>query len=566
MARSALTGRAGAALGAAPVLFLCLFLFYPVARILLLGAGPLVEGGAAGLRQVVEDTNLPRLLASSAAQAFLSTLLTLALGLPIAGIFSRYQFPGKSVLRTLLLIPFVLPTVVVGSSFVELIGSGGLLERLLAFLSGNPEANGDLTRTLAAVLLAHAFYNTAIVVRIVGSVWSGLDPRLEEAARVLGASGARLFWRVTLPLLAPSIAASCILVFAFCFSSFGIVLMLGGPRMGTLETEIYRQAIYLFNLPGAAALSVVQLLITLVVMAVYARVQKRTSQVLSLKPRSATHRVPASPREWALVLLCGIGPTLGLLLPLASLVLGAFRTPSGLSLAWWQALVAGTGHSLFWTSPLRAAANSFAFAAEAALLSLLLGIPAAYLISRGQRSPRPAGRAGATALDLLFLVPLGTSAVTLGFGFIVALSGPPLDLQGSAFLIPIAHTLVALPLVIRSLLPALASLNPRLRDAAAVLGAGPAAVRLWIDLPILRRSFIAAAAFGFTVSLGEFGATAVLTRPELVTLPVLIFDSLSRPGPANQGQALALGSILMAACGAGLALIERARVRGAEAF
>ena len=566
MARPARTGRAGAALGSAPVLFLCLFLLYPMARILLLGAGPLVEAGAAGLRQVVEDTNLPRLLAASAAQAFLSTLLTLVLGLPMAWIFSRYEFPGKGVLRTLLLIPFVLPTVVVGSAFVELIGSGGLLERLLMYLSGNPEANGDLTRTLAAVLLAHAFYNTAIVVRIVGSAWSGLDPRLEQAARVLGASGARLFSRVTLRLLAPSIAASCILVFAFCFSSFGIVLMLGGPRMGTLETEIYRQAIYLFNLPAAAFLSVVQLLITVLVMFAYARIQKRTSEVLNLKPRSATHRVPAAPGEWALVFLCGIAPTLGLLLPLASLLLGAFRTPTGLSLAWWRALFAGAGHSLFWTSPLRAAANSLAFAVEAALLSLLLGIPAAYLISRGQRSPWASGRAGAAALDLLFLIPLGTSAVTLGFGFIVALSSPPLDFRGSAFLIPIAHALVALPLVIRSLLPALASLNPRLRDAAAVLGAGPAAVRLWIDLPILRRSFIAAAAFAFTVSLGEFGATAVLTRPELVTLPVLIFDSLSRPGLANQGQALALGSILMAACGAGLALIERARVRGAEAF
>jgi thiamine transport system permease protein len=105
-----------------------------------------------------------------------------------------------------------------------------------------------------------------------------------------------------------------------------------------------------------------------------------------------------------------------------------------------------------------------------------------------------------------------------------------------------------------------------MRDAAAVLGAAPAAIRLHVDLPVLRRSFLAAAAFAFTVSLGEFGATAILTRPELVTLPVLIFDSLSRPGLTNQGQALALGSILMAACGAGLALIEQVRPRGAEVF
>jgi thiamine transport system permease protein len=148
----------------------------------------------------------------------------------------------------------------------------------------------------------------------------------------------------------------------------------------------------------------------------------------------------------------------------------------------------------------------------------------------------------------------------------VSMNGPPFNLQGNSLLIPVAHSLVALPLVIRSLLPALRAINPRLRDAAATLGAGPAAVRLQIDLPLLRLSFIAAAAFAFTVSLGEFGATAMLTRPDQVTLPILIFDSLSRPGWSNQGQALALGSILMAACGAGLAVIERVRIRGAETF
>ena len=563
---SARAGAAGIAFGAAPVIFLCIFLVYPMSRILALGAGPLLEGGAAGLREVAADTGLPRLLAASAGQAVLSTVLTLVYGLPIAWIFSRFRFPGKSVLKTLLLIPFVLPTVVVGSAFVELIGTGGILEKIIVLLSGNPDANGNLTRSLGAVLLAHAFYNTAIVVRIVGSAWSGLDPRLEQAARVLGAGRARAFSRVTLPLLLPSIAASCILVFAFCFSSFGIVLMLGGPRMGTLETEIYKQSVYMFNLPAAAFLSLVQLLLTVLVMFGYSRIQSRTSVVQNLKPVSATQRTPSTPGEWTLVILCGLAPTAGFMLPLAALVFGSFQSRSALTFAWWQALFAGAGHSLYWISPLRAAVNSLFFAVEASAISLLLGVPAAYLIAKGQASRQAIGGIGAAALDLIFLVPLGTSAVTLGFGFIVSMSGPPLDLQGSAALIPVAHSLVALPLVIRGLLPALRSINPRMRDAAAVLGAAPAAIRLHVDLPVLRRSFLAAAAFAFTVSLGEFGATAILTRPELVTLPVLIFDSLSRPGLTNQGQALALGSILMAACGAGLALIEQVRPRGAEVF
>jgi thiamine transport system permease protein len=200
------------------------------------------------------------------------------------------------------------------------------------------------------------------------------------------------------------------------------------------------------------------------------------------------------------------------------------------------------------------------------LLSLALGIPAAYLIARGQVLGGRLRRIGASTVDVLFLLPLGTSAVTLGFGFIVSLNVPPLDLRGSALLIPVAHSLVALPLVIRSLLSPLRSINPRLREAASLLGAGPARVRLEIDLPLLSRAFVAAAAFAFTVSLGEFGATAILTRPELTTLPVLIYNSLSRPGELNQGQALALSVLLMAACGAGLAAIERFRTRGSEVF
>ncbi len=188
--------------------------------------------------------------------------------------------------------------------------------------------------------------------------------------------------------------------------------------------------------------------------------------------------------------------------------------------------------------------------------------------SRGVRPGPARSRRGAalTTLDILFLLPLGTSAVSLGFGFIVGFNSPPLDFHGAWVLIPIAHALVALPLVIRSLLPSLRALNPRMREAASVLGASPGRVRREIDFPILRRAFISAAAFAFTVSLGEFGATALLTRPELVTLPVLIFTVLGRPGAVNQGQALALSTILTLACGAGLAAIERFRARGAEGF
>lgn len=550
---------------AVPVLFLCLFLLYPLARILAVGLGPLLAGGTGALRAFAADTGIGGLLLASAGQAMLSTAFTLAVGLPAAYIFGRYDFPGKALLKTLLTIPFVLPSIVVASAFVVLIGSGGLVERTAALLTGNPDTAVSLTRSLAAVLLAHVFYNAAIVVRIVGGSWSSLDPRLVEAARTLGAGRFSAFTRVTLRLLLPSIAASTILVFAFCFSSFGVILVLGGPRMGTLETEIYRQAVSLFNLPAAALLSAIQLAVTALVMYGYARIQARMSVIQHLKPESLTVRTPRTHGQWALVVVCGIGPTVGLVFPMGALVVGSFMTHAGLSLAYWKALFGSAGHSLFWSSPLAAAGNSLLFSAEATFLALALGIPAAYLIARGQVSRRGIRGMGASALDILFLLPLGTSAVTLGFGFIVALGAPPLNLRGTPILIPIAHSLVALPLVVRSLLAPLRSIDPRMREAASLLGAAPARVRIEIDLPLLRRAFVAAAAFAFTVSLGEFGATSLLTRPELSTLPVLIYNSLSRPGELNQGQALALSTILMAACAAGIAAIERFRAGGSEA-
>jgi thiamine transport system permease protein len=542
---------AAAAAAALPVLFLGLFLLYPLGRILALGLAPLIGPGASGTRQLARllaDTGAGSLLLASAGQALLSTLLTLAIGVPAAYVFARFDFPAKALLRSLLAIPFVLPTVVVGSAFVALIGAGGLADRL---------AGMNLVRTLPAVLLAHVFYNVSIVVRLVGGSWANLDPRLEESARMLGAGRVRSFLRVSLRLLLPSLAASALLVFAFCFTSFGVILVLGGPRIGTIETEIYRQAVYSLNLPAAAVLSALQLFVVAVVMLAYSRLAARAAVVLRLAPGSVTSRAPRSLGEWTLVAVCGLGPTIGLMLPLAVLAAGSLTTPSGISLQYWTSLFRNVRNSIFYVSPVSAALNSLAFSGLTVALSLALGIPAAYLVARSRKSSPLTG-----AADLLFLLPLGTSAVTLGFGFIISLDAPPLDLRGSALLIPIAHALVALPLVVRSLVGPLRSIEPGLRESAALLGADPARVRLRIDLPILRRAFLSAAAFAFTVSLGEFAATALLTRPELATIPVVIYGFLTQPGDLNRGQAMAMSVVLMVACALGVAAIERFRPAG----
>jgi thiamine transport system permease protein len=523
-----------------PLAFLGLFLFYPLARVLVLGLGPLAEGGWAGLARTARGIGLGGLLAASSLQALASTVLSLAVGLPSAYVFARCEFAGRKALSVMLAVPFVLPTVVVASAFSAL----------------------GLGKGLATVLVAHVFYNVSIVVRIVGTAWANLDPRLGEAARVLGARRGPQLAALTMRLLAPSVTAAGLLVFCYCFTSFGVVLLLGGPRVATLETEIWRQAVRLADLGAAALLSLLQLAAAAALMAAYARMQRRLSSAMRQTPAAAARRRPRTPGRWIAVGVFGYGTAALVALPLAAIAVGSLSIRSGLSFTAWTSLFRNATGSLFWTSPLAAARTSLAFAAAALVLALALGLPAAYAAAGAARREgrRPTGPAA--LLDLAVLLPLGTSAVTLGFGFLVALDHPPIDLRASPLLVPIAHALVALPLVTRSLTGPIASLDPRLREAAAALGAGPLAAWRSIDLPVLGRAIASAGVFAFTVSVGEFAASALLARPEFATIPVVIFNRLGTPGELNRAQALAMSTVLMAVCASGVAAIERLRTRG----
>ena len=298
--------------------------------------------------------------------------MTLLLGLPAAYVFARYDFPAKSVLRALTTIPFVMPTVVVGAAFVTLFGPRGVLNEWLmtAFDLQRPPIN--LLYSIWIILLAHAFYNATVVVRIVGGFWSTLDPRLGEAAAVLGAPRWRRTVEVTLPLLLPSIIAAAMLVFLFCFTSFGVILILGGPRFATLEVEIYRQAVNYFNLELAVALSLIQLGFTFVVMAVYTRLQARTSMPLNSRPQSVTARRPASWREWLVVGAVNTILIVVLLSPLLALVVRSVTLGEGPpSLRYYQALTENRSQSIFFVRPIEAIRNSLLFSFAAVALSLL---------------------------------------------------------------------------------------------------------------------------------------------------------------------------------------------------
>ena len=536
-----------------PLLFFALFYFYPLSRIFALSFAPQGQLDLTPLGALTATPYYLQTLWFTLWQATVSTALTMLLALPGAYIFARYRFWGKETLRAMSTLPFVLPTVVVANAFTALLGPSGLLNRgLMAVFSLNAPPI-QLQYTIWMILLAHIFYNYSVILRMVSAYWQNLNPDVGQAAQLLGASPRRVFWHVTLPLLKPVLWASAVLVFIFNFTSFGVILILGGPRFATLEVEIYRQAVNLFNLPLAATLSLIQILFTFLLMWFYSRSQARISHPLRLKS-TASLLIPVKFVHDRLLVGANIVLMLVMLgAPLLALVVSSFSGQQGPTIRFYQELFINRRGSIFFVPPIEAVFNSTAYALAAVVGSVGLGLISASLLNRKDVI-------GVRWLDPLLMLPLATSAVTLGFGFIIALNKPPLNLRSSFVLVVIAHTLIGIPFVIRSLLPAMRRINPRLREAAALLGAPPSRVWRAIDWPLIRRAALVGAVFAFTISMGEFGATLFIARPQTPTLPVAIYRFLSQPGALNYGQALAMSTILMLVCVMGFLLIERFRI------
>lgn len=521
----------GTLTGLIATLALVALLFVPLGAILVRsfgdGAGT-VPGFASGPLAVLTDPYYLGRIGFTAWQALLSTALTVLVGLPSAILLARYRFTGRRALTAAFTVPFVMPTVVAGMGFLALVGPNGVL-------------GVDLRSTLAIVLAAHVFYNFAVVARLVGGYLEGAGPRLEQAAATLGAGPWRTLARVTLPLALPATLAAATLTFIFCFTSFGVILILApAAPFATLEVEIYRLTARLLQLDAAATLATLQLVIVGVLGWVYTRLQERLA--VSLDQRGAAARAPGPGGRALLVAnLLLIGALV--LAPLAALVARAFEGPSGVfGLANFSAALEAPA-TIGFTSLALALRNSLTFAVISGAVAVLLGLVFAYAVARG----------GWRALDQLSLLPLATSPITLAFGYLITYP----VLVTTAWGIPLAHALIAFPFVTRTLLPALRSQPVSLAGAAATMGAGPLRTLLRVELPLLAPSLLVATAFAFAISLGEFGATLLLSRPEYATLSTAIFDRLGRPGATNYGAALALAVVLMALTTAVMVALQR---------
>lgn len=535
-----------------PVAFLGVFFAVPVATLITTGLRGDGRWHLDAVGEVLTSSSTRSVAWFTLWQAVVSTVATVAAALPAAWLIGRVRFPGRSLFMAALIVPFVLPTVVVGTAFLAVLGPDGPVAGLGRLVG----AEVDLRRTATAVVVAHVFFNYAVVARTVGAAWMAVDAAGEAAARTLGADRWTAFRTVTLPQLRPALAGATSIVFLFTFTSFGVVKILGGPRIATIEIEIHRLTTQLLDLRTASVLSLLQLAAVIAALALYRRAGVRRGSARARVGRSVLRPPTGGERGLALATLAGAGLLVGV--PIATLVWRSFDTAGGPGLTYYRALRGASRGSALFVPPAEAVRNSLVFGAAAATTALVVGALAAIGLHRLR------GRARGIA-DSSFMLPLGVSAVTVGFGFLIALDEPPLDLRTSPILIPAAQAVIAIPFVVRTLLPALDAVPARLREAATSLGASPRRVWWEVDARLLRRPALGAFGFAYAISLGEFGATVFIARADAPTVPVAIFRALSQPGALNVGQAMAMSTVLLVLTAGVMLVVDRvgdARVGG----
>jgi thiamine transport system permease protein len=535
---------------AGPAFFLLLFFYYPLGSVLV--GGLTDQSGRFSLVLIfalLRDPYYLKIIGFTVWQAILSTLLSVLLGLPGAYLLARYDFRGKRLIQALTTVPFVLPSIIVVLGFVRFFGNNGVLNRFLTALFGLDEPPLKVLYSLQAILLAHAFYNFPIVVRIVSSLWRRIHPDTEEAARSLGAHGFRLFWRVTLPQILPGILSAAALVFIFCLLSFAIVLVLGGgPRYSTLEVEVYRLAKVSLDLKTGSALALVGAVISLVFLYAYIKAQQRTSfaeQIAEDYERPRLASMLRSPRGMFYLLYLLLMAVV-ILAPMVTVVAYSFQVRSGwgqqaVSLEWYRRIFSGGAY-------LRAVLNSLFFGTMTVLLALPMGTLLAYVGSRSRF-------AGSQLLEALMMLPIGISSIILGLGYLKAYRNFPWHIVGSWYAIVFAHTVIAYPFVIRVTSATFRKMKPSLPEAARSLGAGPWQLFWHLELPLARFALITGAAFAFGISVGEINATLILYNEKMITIPVMIYRLI---GSYNFIGACAMGSVLMLFCFLAFLIIDRA--------
>ncbi len=484
-------------------------------------------------------------------QAALSTAASVALGLPGAYLLARFSFPGRRTIRSLTMLPFVLPSIMVAIGFVAMFGEQGLLNDVLGMV-GLPSVS--IMYTLEIIVLAHAFYNAPLVTRLVTASWESVDERMVETARILGAGPLRSFFDVVLPQILPAILTGALLTFLFTFMSFPIVLALGGLQLATVEVWLYARVQQL-ELAQAAGLAVIETVITLSLTYAYIRYESGDGALASLGrglDREPFFEGLSDPRRIGL-LVYGIIVLVVFLGPLVSMVVESLTGPGGFTTQYYGFLLERqlTGAE-FQLKPFRAIRNSLVFGVGTLFVALPMGVTVAVLTTRRF--------VGSRAADAILMAPLAVSGIVVGLGLLqglvfgTTLFGQRLTVTGP-YAIVAAHAVAAYPFVTRAVAPMLRSVDARLIESARVLGATRARARFDVELPLVGPGIVAGAALAFAISIGEFDSTVILAEGGAsFTMPVAVERFL---GNRTLGPATAMGTVLLVVTAASFVVIDR---------
>ena len=504
-------------LWAIPLTFVGVLFYWPIAKITTLGL-------SGDWLATLGDPETLEVIWFTLWQAGLSTVVVLLIAVPGAYLLYRRSFSGQGLVKALITVPFVLPSIVVAVGFTVFRNAHDFwIDLGLTFLSD----------PVYWIIAAHVFVNYSIAVRTIGGVWATMDAGVEEAAELDGAGRLKTLLAISLPQLRPAIFSAAALVFLFSATSFGIVLVLGGGQVETIETAIYFSATQFLDLEAAAALVLVQTVITAAAFLVGSSLAKGTvglEQVFegSRKPRVDLRDLPAT--LLTAVIVVGL-----LLMPMLLVLIEAFKVGDGFGLQNFVNLSTRGARDLLNISVLDAAGNSIRNMVVAALIAFGLGTLISCLLVRTRQK----------VLDLVFLVPLGVSGVVLGFGFLVSFDADWFPLRSSWLIVPLAQALIALPMVIRLVYPALVSIGKEPIEQASLDGASSFQIWRFVESGMIKGVLLTALGYAAIISVGEFGASSFLAYGSEGTIPTLLFRLIARPGEQNYGMAMAVSAILM---------------------
>lgn len=494
-----------------PLLLLLVFLVFPVTIVTVQG---LLTGTP--FQFVLASPVIQFTIQFTVIQAIVSTIMAVLIGLPGAFLIARLRFRGKSLVKAMMIVPFVLPPIVVVVGFLQMFGPYGVIDSILMWIQGSSVSVFNLATGVPGIILAHTFYNVPLVLLMVSASLERLNPEIEESAEILGASSFQRFRRITLPHITPAILASAVLTFMFCFMSFPIILAFGQGTYMTIEAQIWN-AFRMFDYGEASSLTLIQIIITISLAYIYVKLGRQDSVV---GPTASIKTTPFSRyRALERVLIVGY------LLIIAILVLGPIVTifrasvfdPIG------QRYTLDGFVNLFTLGSqggFRYFINSLFYAGLATIFAVVLGIPLAIAL-------RSSGKAIPTLASAMILLPLGISSITVAYGLVLVIAVPTSLVTNPWPIIVVAQTIIGLPFSARAIEIAMSKIDQTLLEQADSLGATRIQRLLFLELPLLAPGILVGGVFAFAMAIGEMSATLFIALPQNYTLAVAIYDYLA---------------------------------------